>query len=310
LRGRGIFGGYQHHFIGDDFVEIAQPFEDRCALLCGQGCRRFELGSHAARTVQSRTHGRLQTGGAFSGGEVKLIAFVFCAEECDVIEFRADGGCACCVDVVERCEQPFTGVAQQADQGFLGGVGAQHIGVADLGVLAFFGKVRINLLEDFIEDRAMLFEADPDFKTFEGAMVGSLRENGIADEPFDDEIKANVPFEVAQRPVVEILDEQGAHETWHGMRRGCSWSVAMMIIGADGFEWGKIQLVGELDKEMVAVAFEQGEVDWVAQPDEQLSEVGLDDSQRKIGYNRHGGLRWCEWDVTILFSHTLRPLST
>lgn len=74
-------------------------------------------------------------------------------------------------------------------------------------MLACLGKVGVNLAQSFIEDRAVLLEAHPNLNAFEGGVVGSFCEDRIADKPFHDEIEANVPFEVAQRPVVEIFDE-------------------------------------------------------------------------------------------------------
>ena len=70
-------------------------------------------------------------------------------------------------------------------------------------------------------------------------------------------------------------------------------------------------MLGEFDKEMLGVTLEQGEIGLITQPDQQLSEIDFDDSQRKIGYNGHSGLSCAKgcWVVPQSL-HILRSLSS
>ena len=82
----------------------------------------------------------------------------------------------------------------------------------------------------------------------------------------------------------------------------------MMIGGTGRFEGAKVQMLGQLDEQMVRVAFEQLRVRLVTQPDEQFGKVHLYDRQRKLGYIGQGGLfcaksYWAEPQSL----HILRP---
>ena len=272
--GRGwIFGWHQHNFIGHDLVQIHEPFERGRALLGGQERCRIELGANQACTLQGRPHDGLQTRGTFAGGEMKFTPFVFRAEEGRRVQLGADRGFACGVYFRHGGEQALAGMPQQLHHRFLRRVGAERVGVPDLRVLPFVGEVRINLAQELIKEGAMLLVTHPQLEPFESAVVGSQVKERIADKPFDHQVEAEMPFQVAQRPVVEILHQERSHETGHRMDRRASWPFGMMIASTSRFERGQLQVVREFHQQMVGAALEQFGVGSVTEPLEQRLEI-------------------------------------
>lgn len=169
-----------------------------------------------------------------------MTPFVFCAEERNIIGLSADGFLARGVYLAECREQALTGMANQADKRFFGGVRAERIRVTDLGMRAFVGKVSINLAQDFVKERAMLMLNDPQLKAFEGGVIRSEGIDRIANEPLDDDAEGGVDlkFEFAQRPIEEVTDEEGANELCDGVGGGCAGTGTVMKVGAGGSEGG------------------------------------------------------------------------
>jgi hypothetical protein len=82
----------------------------------------------------------------------------------------------------------------------------------------------------------------------------------------------------------------------------------MMIASTGEFERSEVQVLGQFDEEMVRVAFEEFGIGVVAQPQNQLSQIGRDDREGQIGYNRHGGLACAKgWWRAPQSLHILRP---
>jgi len=128
-------------------------------------------------------------------------------------------------------------VTEEADERLLGRVSAQRIRVTDLSLLPLARKVVVNLMQDLAKERAMLMKTPPQFKAFECAMVRPGRKHRIADQPFDNEIVANLPFEFAQRPMVEIAHQQSADQVRNDVRRFGAWPFGMMESRTRRFEW-------------------------------------------------------------------------
>ena len=82
---RGICRGDLHHFVGDNLIEVAEPGEDRRALLGCQGRGDVELGAHETRTGEGGADSRLQACRAFGGGQVEFAPLLLSAEEGRVI---------------------------------------------------------------------------------------------------------------------------------------------------------------------------------------------------------------------------------
>ena len=83
-------------------------------------------------------------------------------------------------------------MTEEADERLLGRVSARGIRVTDLSLVALARKVVANLMQDLAKERAMLMKTHPQFKAFERAMVRPGRKHRIADQPFDNEIVANL----------------------------------------------------------------------------------------------------------------------
>jgi hypothetical protein len=81
-------------------------------------------------------------------------------------------------------------VADQGEERLFGGVGAQRKGIADLRAGTQFGEVGVDPAQGRVEEEARLVFADPLLKAFEAGVVGAGVEDGVADEPLDDEIEA------------------------------------------------------------------------------------------------------------------------
>jgi len=62
-----------------------------------------------------------------------------------------------------------------------------------------------------------------------------------------------------------------------------AWASGMMIRGTGRFERSEVQALGQFDEEMIGVAFEEFGIGVVAQLQNQLSQIGRDDSEGKIG---------------------------
>jgi hypothetical protein len=53
----------------------------------------------------------------------------------------------------------------------------------------------------------------------------------------------------------------------------------------------QVQTFRQLDHQMVGRVFQQVGVDTVTEPVQERRQMGGDEGQNKVGYNRHGGLR-------------------
>ena len=185
-----------------------------------------------------------------------LTEFVFRSQEGREVKLGVHLGLARGVRLGQCGQQALAGVTEEADERLFGRVSAQGIRVTDLSLLTLARKVVINLMQDLVKERAMLMKTHPQFKAFERAMVGPGRKHRIADQPFDNEIVANLPFEFAQRPIVKIAYQQSAHQLRNLMGRVGTWPRAMMEGGAGCFKGRPVQTVIQLDEQVIRCALE------------------------------------------------------
>ncbi len=121
-------------------------------------------------------------------------------------------------------------------------------------------------------------------------MVRAGGEHWVANKPFDQQVKAQVVLQFAQRPVEEILDQKGTHQVGNGMRWFGTGAADMMKGGAGLFQVQQVNLALHFDQQVVGIALEQFGVGEIAEPVQERVQVSDDQRERKIGYNVHGGL--------------------
>ena len=126
---------------------------------------------------------------------------------------------------------------------------------------------------------------DPLLEAFQRAVIRPRLERAIADKPLAGQVGADVVFQLPQRQITQVLDQQGAHQPRHGMRGVAPGSCGVLIGGTGLFKRCTIQVLGQLDQ-VVAVGKRQGE-DLGAECRQQLAPEGQNDSGQKVGYDDH-----------------------
>ena len=89
-------------------------------------------------------------------------------------------------------------MSDQSDQRFFGRVGLHSKGIPYLRLETFLREVDVDLAQDFIEITAIVVFTDPQFEARQGGVVGSGFKDAIANEPLDQEVVANLKFELAR----------------------------------------------------------------------------------------------------------------
>ena len=104
-------------------------------------------------------------------------------------------------------------MGETGEEGLLGGVGLQGVGVAELGLLAVLGAVLVDLAQDIIEKGAGLVGDAPLLEAFEGAVIGCGLEEGVAGEPFDDQVGGDLGFQLGSERLRRYLTSR-ARTRW------------------------------------------------------------------------------------------------
>ena len=131
---------------------------------------------------------------------------------------------------------------------------------------------------------------DPLLEACQRAVIRPRLERAIADKPLAGQVGADVVFQLPERQIAQVLDQQGAHQPRHGMRGVVPWPGAVLIRGTGLFQRRTVQVLAQLDQ-VVAAGERQGE-DLGAEGRQQPAPEGQNDSGKKVGYDDHRVAFW------------------
>jgi hypothetical protein len=82
-------------------------------------------------------------------------------------------------------------------------------------------------------------------------VVGAEFKHGVADEPLDEQVEADLAFELAGRPVEEVAHEKGAEQTRRGMGGWCARPGRVMIGRTCVLEWFEVEVGVQATEQMI-----------------------------------------------------------
>jgi hypothetical protein len=130
--------------------------------------------------------------------------------------------------------------------------------------------------QDFIKQGAVSMLDHPLLEAFEGRVIWPGREQRITDEPFDEQMKADLEFQLPQGPAEQRANQEGAHQVGNRMGGPRAGTLGMMEGGTGIFERSEVQRRVELSQEVIVGTFQQFGVNLVTEPVQQRLQVGGD----------------------------------
>jgi hypothetical protein len=137
------------------------------------------------------------------------------------------------------------------------------------------------------------------FKAMESGVVGGRLVQTIADEPTNEHIVAQAFFQVAQREVVPVFNEEGTQQAWDRMGDGPpAGGRLVMERGASLFQVRKIHKRLQANERVIPVAEQQAFQDVLCEPGEEGLQILVENGGNRckgFGYNEvvcHGMSRF------------------
>ena len=94
----------------------------------------------------------------------------------------------------------------------------------------------------------------PLLEAFEGRVIWPGREQRITDEPFDEQMKADLEFQLPQGPAEQRANQQGAHQVGNRVCGTHAGAFGMMEGGTGAFERSEVQGSVQVEQKMIVSA--------------------------------------------------------